>query len=371
MAAARLDASHAPVPGAVAYRARLRGTFVALGAAVAIGLVQSLQFLTQPYVWRNWPPEEVLAGWLVVLRDNVTFALVMAPGIVAAVLLPARSRTVRASLVGAAAFLGAGCGELVLRRLAGDPVAFGPLFGHALRWAIVGVAVTAIYLVWRRERRSRQSLREETARRVELERQGTEARLVALQTQIEPHLLFNTLGTVRQLQRIAPGSGASLLTQFLDYLRRMLSMQERTTVPLGEELDLVRSYLAVLQARDPDRLDVAFEVDDRLRECEIPSWSVSTLVENAIKHGIAPLQRTGRLRIVATRRSGRLWLDVIDDGVGLGGSHAGGAGIGLSNLRARLEALYGPGASLRVANDPGGGVRASLILPCRLAGHVP
>jgi hypothetical protein len=371
MSAARLDASPATVAGAGASGARLRGSFVALGGAVALGFVQSLQFLTQPFLWRHWPLDEILAGWLYVLRDNLTFALVMTPGIVAAVLVPVRSRPLRAAMVGLAAFVGAGVGELALGRFAGDAIPLGHLAGHALRWAIVGVAVTAVVLAWRREQLSRQSLREETARRIEFEQQHAQARLAALQTQIEPHLLFNTLGTVRQLQRVAPESGASLLTQFVEYLRRMLSMQERTTVPLGEELDLVRSYLAVLQARDPDRLVVSFEVDERLRLCQIPSWSVSTLVENAVKHGLGPLQRTGSLRIVGAERSGRLYLDVVDDGAGLGGSTAGGTGIGLSNLRARLDALYGPQAWLRVGNEDGGGVRASLSLPCSMAGRAP
>jgi hypothetical protein len=371
MSAARLDASPAPDAGVGASGARLRGSFVVLGGAVAIGFVQSLQFLTQPFLWRHWPLDEILVGWLFVLRDNLIFALVMTPGMVAAVLVPVRSRPLRAAMVGLAAFVGAGVGELVLGRFAGETIPLGHLAGHALRWAIVGVAVTAVVLAWRREQHSRQSLREEIARRIEFEQQNTQARLAALQTQIEPHLLFNTLGTVRQLQRIAPETGASLLTQFLEYLRRMLSMQERTTVPLGEELDLVRSYLAVLQARDPNRLEVSFEVDDRLRMCEIPSWSVSTLVENAIKHGIGPLQRTGSLRIVGAEHSGRLCLDVVDDGVGLGGSIAGGAGIGLSNLRARLDALYGHQATLRVGNESGGGVRASLSLPCRVTGRTP
>ena len=265
-----------------------------------------------------------------------------------------------------ASFLGAAAGGGLVRLLAQDSRPLESLLAVALRWAVVSIAVTIVFVLWRRARAAREQLRQETTRRVELETELTRARLGALHSQIEPHLLFNTLGAVRQLHRVDPAPGDRLLGQFLDYLQRMLSMHERVVVPLGEELDLVESYLALLQSRLPGRLTVDIDVGSARRDAQIPPWSISTLVENAVKHGLGPLARPGRIAIQATSAGELLTVTVADDGVGLGQSSVGGAGIGLSNVRSRLTALYGARGSLQVTSPPDGGVCARLTMPVRV-----
>ena len=154
-----------------------------------------------------------------------------------------------------------------------------------------------------------------------------------------------------------------LLAQFLDYLERMLAMHGRLTVTLGDEMDLVGGYLAVLGARMRERLRVEIDVQDELRALPILPWGVATLVENAVKHGIAPVERGGLIRIAARRDGDCLEVIVCDDGAGLAAGGSGGAGLGLSNVRARLSALHGPRARLLVEGGPEGGVRAVLRVP--------
>lgn len=350
-------------PPPVVGEERPAGLGAALAMASGLGLAISLQYAAQPYLWRHWPVEEVVSGWLYVLRDSVAAALAMAPAMLLALRLPPSPPAARVMLVGAAAFIGAALGQGAVGWFEGDSRAVASLASHALRWTVVAFAMTAVLLLWRRHRAQREALREATLRQLELDEQATRASLGALQSQIEPHFLFNTLGTVRQLHRTDPEPGARLLGQFLDYLQRMLAMHDRVTVPLGEELDLVHSYLEVVAARMQGRLRFSMELPAELRGIELPPWSVCTLVENAVKHGIAPLARGGAIRVTARADAGSLELLVADDGAGLGTGGAGGSGLGLSNVRARLATLYGQRASLWVEDDPAGGVRACLRVP--------
>ena len=155
---------------------------------------------------------------------------------------------------------------------------------------------------------------------------------------------------------------------FIDYLRRIMPMLDRSEVPLGEEVDLVRAYLAVIQVRMLARLKVALDVPDRLRHVLVPPLALATLVENAVKHGITPSPSGGEIRIGAVEHAGQLQLCVADTGVGLRADGTGGTGIGLSNVRARLTTLHGARAGLRVETNEPSGVRALLYLPCRETG---
>lgn len=350
-------------PRLVAGESRPVGAASALAVAAVLGLALSLQYVAQPFIWRHWPPEEIFLGWLHVVRHCLVNALVLALMLLAAARIPARRVAARIALLGLAAFGGAAAGEGLARWMAGNPGSVAELLAHATRWTVVALAVVTVYALWRRDRAGREALQLESLRQAELEEQLVRARVGALQSQIEPHFLFNTIGTIRRLQRIDPSPGSRLLDQFLDYLERMLAMHGRVTVTLGDEMDLVGGYLAVLGARMRERLRVEIEVQDSLRSLPVLPWGVATLVENSVKHGIAPLERGGLIRIVARRDGDCLEVSVCDDGAGLATEASGGAGLGLSNVRARLAALHGPRARLIVEGRREGGVRAVLRVP--------
>jgi len=224
-----------------------------------------------------------------------------------------------------------------------------------------------VFYLWRMSSDSHEQLRTEALRRLSTEHQLTNTRLTALRSQIEPHFLFNTLATLRWLQRTEPEAGARMLASFVDYLRRMAPMLDCSEVALGEEIDLMRAYLAVVEMRMGGRLHVAIDVPPSLRHARVPPLALATLVENAVKHGISRAQDGGEIAIRARNIARQLVICVTDTGVGLNSSSGGGTGIGLSNVCSRLSTLYGPLGSLRVEANTPTGVRATLRLPCRLA----
>ncbi len=175
--------------------------------------------------------------------------------------------------------------------------------------------------------------------------------------------MFNTLATVRRLHQTDPAAGAGMLAGFIDYLRRILPMLERSEVPLEDEINLIRAYLAVIQSRMARRLCVTFQIPDSLRAVRVPPLALATLVENAIKHGLAPLPSGGTIRVTASSQPGLVELVVADNGVGLKADTGGGTGIGLYNVRARLRTLYGAIATLQVQANQPSGVCAIITLP--------
>src|SRR5260370_38386954 len=132
----------------------------------------------------------------------------------------------------------------------------------------------------------------------------------ALRSQIEPHFLFNTLATLRRLQRTEPETRARMLASFIDCLRRMAPMLECSEVALGEEIDLMRAYLEVVEMRMAGRLHVAIDVPLNLRRARVPPLALATLVENAGKHGISPAQYGGKIAILAQEVGHHLGLSV-------------------------------------------------------------
>lgn len=206
----------------------------------------------------------------------------------------------------------------------------------------------------------------EKLRVVSGEKQLMQAQMRMLQAQIEPHFLFNTLANVRRLYEVAPAQGRLMLGALIDYLRHVLPGIRRPHSSLGEELELVRSYLQIQQLRMGERLAYRISADPSLLELMLPPLMLATLVENAIKHGLAPLPRGGCVEISATRRNAALEIEVRDDGRGFGGDSAG-TGTGLANCHARLQALYGDRAWLRLEAIAPQGVRACLHLPAEAA----
>src|SRR5215467_12434687 len=261
-----LDVRPSALPAATA-GARL-GT--ALGLAAVIAFALSLQYLAQPFVWRNWPVEEVLEGWLFVFRDRLIVTVPIAAAISATMLVRAESLQLRAVLLAVGVVIGAVSGELIVRRLYGQLDGSGSLTAHALRWSAVALAVSAMFYLWRMSSNANEQLRTEALRRLNTEHQLTNTRLAALKSQIEPHFLFNTLATLRWLHRTEPEAGARMLARFIDYLRRIELMLDCSEVALGEEIDLMRAYLEVVAMRMGGRLHVAIDVPLNLRRARVP-----------------------------------------------------------------------------------------------------
>lgn len=200
-----------------------------------------------------------------------------------------------------------------------------------------------------------------------LARQSAEAQLVALRAQINPHFLFNALNTIAAFVGERPDDAEHVVEHLAAIFRHTLNTASALHVPLGAEMDLVRHYLAVEKARFGDKLDVYFEIEPSLRAAPIPAFSVQTLVENAVKHGITPKRTGGRIEIVARKHEGDILVTVFDTGVGLPQAPESAPtaffGIGLRNVSSRLMHLYARTDLLTFGPGPSGGSRFVLRLP--------
>src|SRR4029453_8907222 len=212
------------------------------------------------------------------------------------------------------------------------------------------------------EEAARTHLADAECRREVLQSQMVEAHLSALQAQIEPHFLFNTLANVKRLYETAPARGREMLSSLINYLRAALPTMREPGSTLQREIELVRSFLTILQMRMGDRLAFSIDAPGDLSSARVPPMVLPTLVENAIKHGLSPLPEGGRIDIRARREgSGSMVIEVSDTGAGFAAS--GGSGVGLANTRSRLAALYGQDASLSLSNGAPRGVVARIRLP--------
>jgi hypothetical protein len=203
----------------------------------------------------------------------------------------------------------------------------------------------------------------ERRRRAELEASMARAQLDALRAQVQPHFLFNALNSVAMLVRRRDVDGAVRVLSLLgDLLRASLRVGRAPEVHLTEELDFVRAYLSVEEVRFADRLSVRFEIEPAAGSASVPTFLLQPLVENALRHGLAPRPEGGSLEVRAFRSGALLCLEVIDDGVGLETDGTAG-GVGLSNLKARLEHSHPRAHRLLLEPGPRGGVRARVELP--------
>ncbi len=191
-----------------------------------------------------------------------------------------------------------------------------------------------------------------------------EARLRALQAQIEPHFLYNTLANVVGLIDSHPAQARRMLERFIDYLRASLAASRAEQASLGAELDLIAAYLDVLSVRMGARLRYRLDIGAGCREAAIAPMLLQPLVENAVIHGLEPQVDGGEIVVRARLQGGVLCLEVADTGAGFSAGPARPTGgVGLSNLRARLRSLHGDAAQLRLLENPGGGVTARVSLP--------
>jgi hypothetical protein len=193
-----------------------------------------------------------------------------------------------------------------------------------------------------------------------------EAELRALRSQIQPHFLFNSLNSINALIGSRPEEARRVCVLLADFLRRTLVVGVRERVPLAEELNLVDDLLAIEKVRFGDRLRFESEVEEAVREWLVPPLVLQPLVENAVTHGIAQCLDGGTLRLTARRRGDRLFV-AIDNPRDGDAPRRPGTGIGLENVRRRLETLYGRAAEMRARSEPTS-FRVELELPEATAG---
>jgi LytS/YehU family sensor histidine kinase len=192
-----------------------------------------------------------------------------------------------------------------------------------------------------------------------------QAELENLKSQLHPHFLFNTLHTISVLMRQDVEAANRVLLKLSDLLRVSLDYSRADRIPLQQELDFLEAYLSIEQTRFQERLETSITADGEARAALIPTLLLQPLVENAVRHGIAPHAAGGALGIFARRVSDRLELRVEDDGLGLAADYPArrSRGCGIRNTEGRLLALYGESARFEVAGRPGGGVAVSISIP--------
>ena len=228
------------------------------------------------------------------------------------------------------------------------------LLGFLLAFVLPETITSEVY------RRTQIALQEEE-RKHRLQRQLLEAKLAALQDQIEPHFLYNTLANVRALIRQDADASELMLNHLIAYLRAAMPDLRAPTTSLGQELERAEAYLQIMKIRLGERLQFEIVADAAARACLIPPLSVMTLVENAIEHAIEPQVQGGILRLKAMIDDSSLQIEVQDNGQGLQAEL--GDGVGLLNLQERLAAMYGEAAQLQFASEPNQGLTVTVSIP--------
>jgi sensor histidine kinase YesM len=194
-----------------------------------------------------------------------------------------------------------------------------------------------------------------------------EAKLSALQAQIEPHFLYNTLANVVGLIDTQPAQARHMLERFIDFLRASLAASRAGSATLGAELDMIAAYLDVLAVRMGDRLRYRIEVADECRDIAIAPMLIQPIIENAVAHGLEPKVEGGEIVVRAFLQGAQLCIEISDTGAGLSGAPPKqGGGVGLSNLRARLRSLYDGAAQVQLLENQPCGITVRLMLPLKV-----
>jgi signal transduction histidine kinase len=217
-------------------------------------------------------------------------------------------------------------------------------------WAIVG-----IHHAIKAARKSQQR-----------EQELVKAQLEMLKAQLQPHFLFNTLNSISWLMREDVEAADDMITSLGELLRTTLSVSASEEITLRRELNMLELYLAIERARFQDRLSVLVNADPETLDCHVPCLLLQPIVENAVRHGIARLDRPGAVEVRAVCLGTELSISILDDGPGISTESTSREGIGLANTRARLEKHYGEMQSLRYTNRNEGGLLVEIRLPLRV-----
>jgi two-component system LytT family sensor kinase len=247
-----------------------------------------------------------------------------------------------------------------------DPGAFVPAplgiltmmarFNAPIYWAIASLA-HGLQFYRRSQERERKA--------ADLAARLAEARLQALKMQLQPHFLFNALNAIATLVHKDPNAADEMIGNLSELLRLTLDQSQPQEIPLRQEMEFLQLYLHIEQARFGDRLRVNIDIDPRLLEAQVPTLILQPIVENAVRHGIEPQLKPGVITIHARVEGPTLCLSVRDNGAGTRSSSPPGQGIGLSNTRTRLQALYGSEGFLILPENGADGWKVEVRLPLR------
>jgi two-component system LytT family sensor kinase len=236
------------------------------------------------------------------------------------------------------------------------------LFNLLIYWVMVAVSFAFDYY---------RKYRDHELRAVELEGRLVEAKLQALQMQLNPHFLFNTLHSISSLMHQDVEAADRMIMRLSDLLRAALESSDTQEVTLREELAMLQRYLEIEQIRFGARLTVEMHIPPDTLDARLPNLILQPLVENAICHGIEPHAKPGRIQVRTQRANAMLSVEVSDNGSGLPKDEPAREGVGLSNTRARLRSLYGQAHGFELREAPGGGLLVRLLIPFRTADSEP
>ena len=239
-------------------------------------------------------------------------------------------------------------------RLSGVAISMGLGIGF-------GCVVVATVILREKHARDQARILAAEAERHQMEKNVLEARLALMQAQVEPHFLINTLANGQHLVETDPAAASRMLASLIKYLRAALPQMREAATNLGREVDMAKAFLDIQRVRMGSRLAFDIEVPEDLKCRAFPPMMLISLVENAVKHGVDPCCDCGRIVIRAEEAEGRLKVSVADTGEGVRPKKGGG--VGLSNIRERLKALYGASARLVLEENAPRGVIASIEVP--------
>lgn len=227
---------------------------------------------------------------------------------------------------------------------------------------ILGFTISFGFIIYEKYIAFKLSASEEKFKRTVLEKEKLNADLKLLQAQVEPHFLFNTLSNILSLLEHDPDTGKKMLENLTRYLRTSLIQSRKPFNRLGDEIDMIGTYLSIYSIRMGKRLAYDIDVPQTLWDIEIPPMILQPLVENAIKHGIEPKIQGGRIFIRARLEKGLLILEIEDTGMGIKEKSA--TGVGTGNIRKRLASLFGDRAGLMFEDMTPEGLKAIVEIPC-------
>ena len=244
----------------------------------------------------------------------------------------------------------------------------GQGLGLLLMSLAVGVVCTYYFMSQARLASVREEAARASAQAEAAQRQAAESQLKLLQTQLEPHMLFNTLANLRVLVGLDPARAQTMLDHLIAYLRATLGASRAALHPLQDEFDRLADYLALMAVRMGPRLAFSLDLPDGLRAVPVPPLLLQPLVENSIRHGLEPKLAGGSISVQARQAGSHLLLAVTDTGVGCDtatplASGRGAGGFGLAQVRERLRTCYGDQGAIEIVALPSGGTRVSVRFP--------
>ncbi len=235
------------------------------------------------------------------------------------------------------------------------------LLKYIVLWLVAGATISYFFYSKRHLKVSKEIIQQERINRLSSEKQVLEANLKLLQAQIEPHFLFNTLSNILSLLDTDLKKGQSMLMDLTRYLRTSLAKTREGAATLGQEMEMVKAYLNIFKVRMEDRLHYKLDVSNGITDQPFPPMLIQPLVENAIRHGIEPKIEGGSITIRARKNGNVLRVEILDTGTGLHEDDI--TGFGLSNVRERLQSLYGDKGRLILEENRPSGLKAIIEVP--------